>query len=78
MQEHDSVTAYKLMIDALQQYNRWSKIRGDIRKDLGRGEQPQLKDRLEEMCKYLKEIHITARMVWKNANEDIRGNKEDL
>ena len=78
LQENDIVGAFKLTKDALQVYNRWSKIKCDIKKDLGRGEKAALKDRLEEMCKYLKEVAVTCRMVWKYAREDIRNNKEDL
>lgn len=78
LQENDSATAYRLMIDALQTYNRWSKIRNDIRKDLGRGQEPQLKDRLEEITKYLKEVHITSRMIWKAACDDLKNNREEL
>ena len=77
MQENDIRGSYKLMIDSLQSYNRWSKIKLDIKKDLGRGEKAALKDRLEEICKYLKEVHITSRMIWSKAKEDIK-NKEDL
>lgn len=77
VQENDIRGAYNLMIDSLQAYNRWSKIKLDIKKDLGRGEKVALKDRLEEICKYLKEVHITSRMIWSKAKEDIK-NKEDL
>ncbi|WP_027099333.1 hypothetical protein [Clostridium paraputrificum] len=78
LQENDIVGAFKLTKDALQVYNRWSKIKCDIKKDLGRGEKAALKDRLEEMCKYLKEVAVTSRMVWKYAREDIRNNREDI
>lgn len=78
LQENDIVGAYNLTKDALQVYNRWSKIKCDIKKDLGRGEKAALKDRLEEMCKYLKEVAVTSRMVWKYAKEDLRNNKEDV
>jgi hypothetical protein len=77
LQENDIVGAYRLSIDALQAYNRWSKIKCDIKKDLKRGEMAALKDRLEEMCKYLKEVSITSRMVWKQAREDIKNNTEN-
>lgn len=78
LQENDIAGAFKLTKDALQVYNRWSKIKCDIKKDLGRGEKAALKDRLEEMCKYLKEVSVTSRMVWKYAREDIRNNREDI
>lgn len=78
LQENDIVGAFKLTKDSLQVYNRWSKIKCDIKKDLGRGEKAALKDRLEEMCKYLKEVAVTSRMVWKYAREDIKNNREDI
>lgn len=76
IQENDVASAYRLMIDSLQAYNRWSKIKCDIKKDLGRGEKTALKDRLEEICKYLKEVSVTSRMIWKNAKDDFKV-KED-
>lgn len=76
--ENDVIGAYQLSKDSLQVYNRWSKIKHDIKKDLGRGELSSLKDRLEEMCKYLKEVSITSRMVWKYAREDLKNNREDM
>lgn len=78
LNENDIVGAFKLTKDALQVYNRWSKIKCDVKKELGRGEKAALKDRLEEMCKYLKEVAVTSRMVWKYAKEDLRNNREDM
>jgi hypothetical protein len=75
--ENDVLGAFKLTKDSLQIYNRWSKIKCDVKKELGRGENTALKDRLEEMRKYLKEVSITSRMVWKYAKEDLRSNRED-
>lgn len=72
IQENDIVGAYRLMLDSFQAYNRWSKIKCDIKKELGRGEKAAIKDRLEEMCKYLKEVAVTSRMIWKSAKEDSR------
>lgn len=72
IQENDVVGAYRLMLDSFQAYNRWSKIKCDIKKELGRGEKAAIKDRLEEMCKYLKEVAVTSRMIWKSAKEDSR------
>lgn len=76
LQENDIQEAYKLMVDSLQAYNRWSKIKLDIKKDLGRGEKAALKDRLEEICRYLKEVHVSSRMIWKYARDDKRNNEE--
>lgn len=72
IQENDVLGTYRLMIDAFQAYNRWSKIKCDIKKELGRGEKAAIKERLEEMCKYLKEVGVTSRMIWKSAQEDSR------
>ena len=30
------------------------------------------------MCKFLKEVHTDARMVWKQGKEDLRNNREDI
>ena len=78
LQETDIVDAYSLMKDSLQAYNRWSKIKQDIKKDLRKGEMASLKERLEEMCKYLKEVHTVARMTWKCAKDDLKVHKEDI
>lgn len=78
LQENDVMGAFNLTKDALQTYNRWSKIKCDVKKQLGRGEKAAIKDRLEEMCKYLKEVSVTSRMVWKFAKEDLRNNREDI
>lgn len=72
LQENDIEAAYKLMIDALQCYNRWSKIKCDIKKDFGRGQLSATKARLEEMCRYLKEVHTTSRMIWARAKDDLK------
>lgn len=77
LQENDIRESYKLMLEALQAYNRWSKIKLDIKKDLKRGEKSALKDRLEEICKYLKEVHTTSRMVWSKAKDDLKVNREE-
>ena len=77
LQETDIVDSYSLMKDSLQAYNRWSKIKQDIKKDLRKGEMASLKERLEEMCKYLKEVHTVARMTWKCAKDDLKVHKEE-
>ncbi|MGL5084937.1 MAG: hypothetical protein ACRC68_04345 [Clostridium sp.] len=77
IQENDIYGAYKLMKESLQSYNRWSKIKCDIRKDLGRGEGTAIKNRLEEMCKYLKEVHTTARMIWSRAKDEYKHNEDE-
>jgi hypothetical protein len=77
LQENDIHGAYKLMVDSLQAYNRWSKIREDIRKELTRGQGAEIKDRLEDICKYLMCVYTTSRMVWNNAKDDLKTTREE-
>lgn len=72
IQENDVAGAYRLMLDSFQAYNRWSKIKCDIKKELGRGEKAAIKERLGEMCKYLYDVGVTSRIIWKSAKEDLR------
>lgn len=77
IQENDIYGAYNLMKESLQCYNRWSTIKCYIRKELGRGEGAAIKNRLEEMCKYLKEVHTTARMIWSRAKDEYKYNEDE-
>jgi nicotinamide mononucleotide adenylyltransferase len=77
LKENDISSAFKLMKDSLQAYNRWSVIRCDYRRLLKRGEKPEEKDRLEDICRYLKEVHTNSRMIWKYGKEDLRNHNED-
>ena len=72
LQENDMHGAYRLMVDSLQAYNRWSKIRQDIRKGLSRGQAAETKDRLEDINRYLISVYTTSRMVWNNAKDDYK------
>ena len=76
--ENYVVEAYKLMKDSLQLFNRWSYIRAEYRKGLRRGEKAEEKDRLEDICRYLKEVHTDSRMIWRYAKEDYLNNKEEI
>ncbi|MDB2102170.1 MAG: hypothetical protein E6370_17790 [Clostridiales bacterium] len=78
LKENDISGAYQLMKDAHIVSERWSVIREDYRKLLKRGEKAEEKDRLEDMCKFLKEVHTDSRMVWKQGKEDLRNNREDI
>lgn len=78
LKENDISGSYQLMKDAHIVSERWSVIREDYRKLLKRGEKAEEKDRLEDMCKFLKEVHTDARMVWKQGKEDLRNNREDI
>ena len=76
LQENDIEGAYNLMKDAFIVSERWSKIKYDIRKDLKRGEGAAFKERIEEMHRYLKEIAVTSRVIWKTAKETLQNYKE--
>ena len=76
LQETDGEGAFKLMKDSWEVFNRWSFIRAEYRKGLKRGEKSEEKDRIEDICRFLKEVHTDARMIWKSAREDLRENRE--
>jgi hypothetical protein len=78
LKENDIGSAFQLMKDSLQAYNRWSVIRCDYRRLLKRGEKPEEKDRLEDICRYLKEVHTNSRMIWRFGKEDLRNHNEDM
>ena len=73
LHENDIAGAYQLMKDSFAVAERWEQIKYDIKKELGRGQETALKDRLEEMCRYLREISITCRMIWNNASKNLQG-----
>ena len=74
MNETDAAGAYDLMIDALTQYERFSFVKLEVRREEIKGQtetkDPPLKDRLDEVLKVLREINQEARMVWRAAEED--------
>lgn len=70
--EEDISGAFKLQKDALQAYFRWCAIKYDIKKDLKRGQATAIKERLEDICSYLKYIHTSAKATWLKAKEDLR------
>lgn len=77
LKENDIMGAYKLMKDSHMLSERWSVIREEYRRLLARGEKSEEKDRLADMCRFLKEVHTDARMIWKQAKEDLRNHVED-
>lgn len=77
LKENDIAGAFRLMQDSLQAYFRWSVIRCEIRSSLRRGERAELKDLLENIVKYLDEVHRDSRVIYKQGKEDLRNNKED-
>ncbi|WP_294124676.1 hypothetical protein [uncultured Clostridium sp.] len=70
--EEDIIGAFELQKESIQAYNRWSHIKYEIKKELKRGEAVATKERLEEMCIYLKHIHTVSKSVWLKAKEDLR------
>ena len=70
--EEDISGAFKLQKDAIQAYHRWSYIKYCTKKELKRGQGVALKERLEEICSYLKYIHTSAKSTWLKAREDLR------
>lgn len=78
LKENDVLSAFNLMRDSLQAYNRWSKIKHDIKQVSKRGENSAIKERLKEICEYLKEVHTDARVIYGNSRDDLRHNKESF
>ena len=78
LNENDIAGAFILMQDSLQAYFRWSVIRCEIRSNLRRGERAELKDLLENIVKYLDEVHRDTRVLYKLAREEMRSNREDV
>ena len=67
--ETDITESYKLAKDSLQVFNRFSTIKYDIKKQLLRGQESALKDRLKEICDYLISVNTHSRMIWSKATE---------
>ena len=76
--ETDITGSYQLSKDALQVYNRFSTIKYDIKKQLTRGQEVALKDRLKEICDYLLSVSTHSRMIWKYATEARFNHNEGL
>lgn len=70
--EEDISGAFQLQKDAIQAYHRWSSIKYYTKKDLKRGQGAAIKERLEEICSYLKYVHTSAKSTWLKAREDLR------
>lgn len=77
LSENNISGAFTLMKDSLQSYYRWSKIRADVRKELKRGQSAELKDYLENILRYLIEVHTDSRIIFKSSKDDLRNNRED-
>lgn len=70
--EEDIAGAFELQKESIQAYNRWSNIKYSIKKELKRGQATAIKERLEDICAYLKYIHTSSKAVWLKAKEDLR------
>lgn len=70
--EEDISGAFELQKESIQAYNRWSNIKYSIKKELKRGQATATKERLEEICIYLKHIHTVTKSIWLKAREDLR------
>ena len=77
LSEEDIAGAFQLQKDAIQAYFRWSVIRCEIRSNLKRGERAEIKDLLENIVKYLDEVHRDTRVLYKLGREDLRNNREE-
>lgn len=76
LQDTDYYEAYKLHKDALAQYDRWSTIFFEVRKEeVGKKKNPALKDRIEHILKILNNVYTSSRMVWSKGKDDMNNNK---
>jgi uncharacterized membrane protein len=71
LRENDTMSAYTLMKDSLQVFNRWSEIREEITKSLKRGEDSAVKKRLEDKLRILIEIHTDARIIFNRSKKEM-------
>lgn len=72
LSEEDIAGAFELQKESIQAYNRWSNIKYSIKKELKRGQATATKERLEEICIYLKHIHTVTKAIWLKAKEGLR------
>jgi inactivated superfamily I helicase len=76
LQDNDFATAYQLHKDSLAQYDRWSQILFEVRREeLGTKRDPALKDRIEDILRILNNVYTSARMVWNKSKDDISEGK---
>lgn len=72
LSESDHVSAFKLMKDCLIVWDRFTVIRADTLKILGRGESVWLKKSLEDKINILDEIHRDVRGTFLRAKDGLR------
>lgn len=77
LNDNDYAEAYRLHKYAKGLYNRWSTILYQIRINEGKTIQksPALKDRVGQILKMIDDDHITSRMVWNKAADDLNQGK---
>lgn len=76
LQDSDVAGAFRLMKDSLALYDRWSKILFDVRRtETKETKDPPFKDRVDDMCRILREINTETRMLWNKGEEDLRNNR---
>lgn len=76
LQDNDYSTAYQLHKDALAQYDRWSQILFEVRREeLIKKKDPPWKDRIDDMLRVLNNIYTSSRMVWNKGEKDLNGGK---
>lgn len=77
LKDNNYPEAYRIHIEALGQYDRWSEILFDIRINENRGtpKNPALKDRVAQILKSIDNVYVSSRMVWGKAKDDITGGK---
>lgn len=77
LRENDTMSAYSLMKDSLQVFNRWSEIREEVTKSLKRGEGSAAKKRLEDKLRVLIEIHTDSRIIFSRSKKEMDFVKEE-
>ena len=70
--ENDHIEAFELMKDSLVVWDRFTVIRADVLKILGRGECVWLKKSLEDKINILEEIHRDVRATFLRAKDGLR------
>lgn len=73
LSDNDYSTAYKLHLNAMRQYDRWSTILFQIRNSEKRGipKDPALKDRVSQMLKLMDDVYISAKGVFTKGKNDL-------
>lgn len=76
LNDNDITGAYQLQKDSLQAYMRFSELKYNIKRELLRGEETALKERLNEITTYLYSVHVACRKVYEKSSGDLKYYKE--